>query len=346
MHIKYYVIYQTITGAFKKMGIMLEFLSQKKGFSFDIMKFSILSSKRISLSRLYSIENVLSAELGYPVKIIKDEDYINVEFPDLCSREVHFDSAAERIKKNKSILPIALGRKENGHKDICNLHYMPHLLIAGNGNSGQLNMLENVIASITEKRKSEEVKFILADIAGNDFDRYSDSSYLHGKLIKDNKTLIESLEWVCDEIMNRYYLLADAEVRNIVEYNKKASEKLPYLVLIVKDIKDVIINCRNDFEIYIKKIAAKAMAAGIHIVLSSSVASFEIITATILNNMPARIAFRTDNAIQSRLLINTLDAMYLYYPEDFIFLMRYGEEPIRMKAFVLDKEAGEKHEQR
>ena len=94
------------------MGIRLEFLSQKKGFSFDIMKFSILSSKRISLSRLYSIENVLSAELGYPVKIIKDEDYINVEFPDLCPREGHFDSTAERIKKNKSILRLPLEERK------------------------------------------------------------------------------------------------------------------------------------------------------------------------------------------------------------------------------------------
>ena len=301
------------------------------------MKFSILSSKRISLSRLYSIENVLSAGLGYPVKIRKDEDYINVEFPAPNPIEVPFDSVSESLKKSCCILPIALGRKENGHKAIIDLHLMPHLLIAGSGNSGQLNMLETVIASISSKRTADEVKFILADIAGDDFDRYSDSLYLHGgSLIKDEKALLESLEWINDEIMRRYYLLAEAEARNIAEYNKKASDKLPYLVLIVKDLKKVMNCCGHDFESYMQRIAAKAMAAGVHIVLSSSEASTSVITGHILNNMPARAAFRTDNAIQSRILINNPDAMYLYYPEDFIFLRRYGEEPMRMKAFTAE----------
>ena len=334
MQNSYHEIEQKIIMALRNAKIKAEFYNKHKGYSYDVMRFCILSSPRISLNRLYSVENVLSAELGYPVKIRKEDGYLNVEFPDLCPREVHFDSVSESLKKSSCILPILLGRKENGHKAIIDLHYMPHLLIAGSGNSGQLIMLDNAIASLIAKRTPEAVRFILADIAGNYFERYSDSPYLYDTLIKDCKTLFESLEWINDEIMRRYYLLADAEVKNIVEYNKKSIDKLPYLVLIVKDLNDVMNYCGHDFETYMQKIAAKAMAAGVHIILSSTIVSCAAITATLLNNIPACVAFRTESSIQSRVLINTTDAMYLYYPEDFMFLNRYGKEPIRMKVFV------------
>ena len=345
MQYNYHEIEQKIIKALRNAKIKAEFCNKHKGFSYDVLRFHILSSLRISSKRLYIVGDILSAEFGYPVKIRKEDDYLNVEIPDSYPRNVYFDSAAESLKKSSCLLPILLGRKENGHKAIIDLYYMPHLLIAGSGNSGQLTMLDNVIASLTAKRTQEEVRFILADISGNDFERYSDSPYLHGTLIKDDKTLLKSLEWICDEIMRRYCLLAGAEVRNIVEYNKKADDKLPYLVLVVKDLNDVMNCCSHDFETYMQKIAAKARAAGVHIILSSTIVSCDTITATILNNIPACVAFRTDSSIQSRVLINTTDAMYLYYPEDFMFLSRYGKEPIRMKAFVANKpEEGEKHE--
>lgn len=334
MQKNYNKIEQEIIKALWEAKIRAELSEKSHGFSYDLMRFLILSSPRISQSRLDGISEALSEELGYPVKLWKEAEYINAEFPSLSPREVYFENVAESLKKSRCILPIALGRKDNGHKAIIDLHCMPHLLIGGSGDSGQLDLLKNVITSITEKRTEEEVRFILADIEGNDLDNYSDSPYLqHNAVVKDKESLFESLEWLNDEIMRRYCLFAEAEVKNIVEYNRKADEKLPYLVLIVKDLKNVMMNYGQDLEIYLQKIAAKAMAPGVHIALSSTAVSSAIITVGILNSMPARAAFQTDNAIQSRILINMPDAMYLYYPGDFLFQRKYGEEPLRMKLY-------------
>ena len=280
-------------------------------------RFDLLSSPRISMDRLFRAEAILSEEIGQITRVRKNKDSIVVELPNPCPPMFSFDNVKEKLKKADCMLPLALGRTDSGREFIVDLCKLPHLLIAGSGPDGQLNLLETMMASISEVRTPDEVQFILVDIDGHSFDKHSDSKYLmEDGLIKDYGVLFEALEWLDNEIFRRYYLLSDTQCRNIVEYNMQADDKLPYLVLMVKDIVPIQMARGKDFETYLCKIAAKARAAGIHIILASSKASTEIITGIVKNSMPAKIAFKTDSELQSRIIIDSLEAIYLYFADD------------------------------
>lgn len=300
-------------------------------------RFDLLSSPRISMDRLFRAEAMLSEAIGQITRVRKDKDSIVVELPNPCPPMFSFDDVKEKLRKVDSTLPLALGRTDSGRDFIVDLCKLPHLLIAGSGSDGQLNLLETMLASISEVRTPDEVQFILVDIDGNSFDKHSDSEYLmEDGLIKDYGVLFEALEWLDNEIFRRYGLFVDMQCRNIVEYNRQADDKLPYLVLIVKDIVPIQMARGKDFETYLCKIAAKARAAGIHIILASSKASTEIITGIVKNNMPARIAFKTDSELQSRIIIDTTEAIYLQYPDDILYMQPRGNEIKRLKSHRIE----------
>lgn len=300
-------------------------------------KFKLITSPRISMERLMKAEALVYKEIGILVKIRVDKGMVVAELPNPNAPIFSFSSVKNRLKNTGYALPLALGLTDYGRSVIIDLCEMPHMLIAGSSPEGQTNLLNVLISSILEVRASDEVKFILVDIEGKDFDKYSDSLYLmEDGLIKDLGVLFEALEWLDYELLRRYLLLADNQSRNIREYNEKACEKLPYIVFIVKDIVPVMKAKRNDFETYLCKIAAKAKAAGIHIILASSKASTEIITGTIKNNMPARIAFSTDTALQSRIIIDNVEAMYLKYPDDILYMLLCGKEMKWLKVYRVD----------
>ena len=297
-------------------------------------RFELLSSSRISKSRLLEAEDLLYQATGVLVKIRKKENSIVVELPNPCPPVFFFDDVKEKLRKTDCILPLALGRTDYGRNVIVDLWKLPHLLIGGSGSEGRQNLLDTIIASISEVRTPEEVQFILVDIEGSAFDKYSDSAYLmEDGLIKDYGVLFEALEWLDNEIFRRYSLFVDMQCRNIMEYNEKSDTRLPYLVFIVNDIVPIQVERGKDFETYLCKIAAKARAAGIHIVLASSKASAEIITGIVKNNMPARIAFKTDTELQSRIIIDNADAIYLHYPDDILFSAPQSKSVKQLKGY-------------
>lgn len=295
-------------------------------------RFDLLSSPRISMDRLFRAEAMLSEAIGQITRVRKDKDSIVVELPNPCSPMFSFDDVKEKLKKVDCMLPLALGRTDSGRDFIVDLCKLPHLLIAGSGSDGQLNLLETMIASISEVRTPDDVQFILVDIDGNSFDKHSKSAYLmEDGLIKDYGVLFEALEWLDNEIFRRYSLFVDMQCRNIMEYNEKLEIRLPYLTLIVKDIVPIQMVRGKDFETYLCKIAAKARAAGIYIILASSKASTEIITGIVKNNIPARIAFHADATVQSRMVINNTDAIYLQYPDDILYMPSVWNDMNAMK---------------
>lgn len=301
-------------------------------------RFDLLSSPRISMDRLFRAEAMLSEAIGEVTRVRKDKDSIVVELPNPCPPMFSFDDVKEKLKKADCMLPLALGRTDSGRDFIVDLCKLPHLLIAGSGSDGQLNLLETMMASISEVRTPDEVQFILVDIDGNSFDKHSDSAYLmEDGLIKDYGVLFEALGWLDNEIFRRYGLFVDMQCRNIVECNRQADDKLPYLVLIVKDIVPIQMARGKDFETYLCKIAAKARAAGIHIVLASSKVSTEIITGIVKNNMPARIAFHTDSALQSRIIIDSLEAMYLQYPDNILFYSPISKKMKQLRLYEAER---------
>lgn len=300
--------------------------------------FELLSSPKISRERLTKAETMLIEETGQHVRIRKTEDSIIAEIPNPYPPVFSFGDVKEKLRKQRCILPLALGKNDYGRSIIADLWKMPHILIGGSGEAGQKNLLDLMVISISEVRTSKEAKFILVDIDGTDFDKYSESPYLlEDGLVKDYDSLFDTLDWLDSEVYNRYCILMLAHCRNITEYNKKARKKLPYLIFIVKDIVSIQRKRKNDFERYINKIAAKARAAGIHLVLASSAVSAGIITGTIKNNMPAKIAFHMDSALQSRIIIDNTEAMYLGTQDDFLFSHPSHEKMQRGLSYKIEE---------
>lgn len=300
-------------------------------------RFDLLSPRRISMDRLLRAEAMLSEDIGQIARVRKDKDSIVVELPNPCPPIFSFDDVKEKLREADCMLPLALGRTDYGRDVIVDLWKLPHLLIGGSGSNGQQNLLETMIGSISEERTPAEAQFILVDIDGNSFDKYSASAYLmEDGLVKDYGVLFEALEWLDNEIFRRYSLFVDMQCRNIMEYNEKSESKLPYLILIVKDIVPIQMNRGRDFETYLCKIAAKARAAGIHIILASSKASADIITGIVKSNMPARIAFKTDSDLQSRIIIDSPDAIYLHFEDEILFLRPQDSKPRRLKSYVFE----------
>ena len=301
------------------------------------LRYESLSSSRISKERLLKAETMLYEQTGQLARIRKVEDAIVVELPNPCPPVFRFDDVKEKLRKADCVLPLALGRTDYGRDFIVDLRKLPHLLIGGSGSDGQQDLIDTIIASISEVRTPEEVQFILVDVEGNDFDKYSDSAYhMEDGLIKDYGVLFEALEWLNCEIFHRYCLLAEKQCRNIIEYNEKSENKLPYLIIIVKDIAPIQKERGKDFETYLCKIAVKARAAGVHMILASSKASASIITGTVKSNMPARIAFYANSALQSRIIIDNTEAIYLQYPDDILFSAPMADEEKRLKTYTKD----------
>ena len=299
-------------------------------------RFDLLSSQKVSMNRLLDVESKLYEETGQLARIRKCKDSIVAEIPNPHPPVFYFDNVKDKLRKADFILPLALGHTDYGRDVIVDLLELPHLLICGGEAGWQNNLLEVLIASMSEARTPDEVKFIIADSAGNGLDKYSDSPYLAEQgIIKGCDAIIETLDWLADELFYRYYLIAGKECLNIARYNEKSEDKIPYLVTIINDIVPLQPR-RKDFEIYLCKIAAKAKAAGIHLILMSSKASAEVISGTVKNNIPAKIAFKAEYILQSKLMIDTPDAVYLSYPDDILFSHpRVGIEK-RLKSFHMD----------
>ena len=316
------------------LKIKVQPVSMEHRYTCIRFKFDLLSSQKISMDRLLKAESILFDETGQPAKIRKINDSIVVEIPNPCPPKFYFNDVKDKLRRTKCILPLALGRTDYGRDVIVDLDQMPHVLIGGSNAEGQQNLLDIIISSLSEVRTSDEVKFILVNINDNGFDKYLDSEYLmEDELIKDYEVFFEALEWLDYEIFRRYCLLSDKQCRNIKEYNEKSEIRLPYLIIIVKDIVPIQMSRGKEFEVYLRKIAAKARAAGVHIILASSKASSEIVTGIVKNNMPARIAFKTDTELQSRIIIDNAEAMYLKYPDDILFLSNQEKDFKRLKGY-------------
>lgn len=328
----------TIKNVLSALGIKVQPASLAHRNTHIQFVFELLSSPKISRKRLTKAETMLIEETGQHVRIRKTEDSITAEIPNPYPPVFSFGDVKEKLRKQRCILPLALGKRDDGRSIIVDLWKMPHILIGGSGEVGQKNLLDLMVASISEVRTSKDVKFIIVDIDGTDFDKYSESPYLlEDGLVKDSDGLFETLDWLDSEVYNRYCILMLAHCRNITEYNKKARKKLPYLIFIVKDIVSIQRKRKNDFERYINKIAAKARAAGIHLVLASSAVSAGIITGTIKNNMPAKIAFHMDSALQSRIIIDNTEAMYLGTQDDFLFSHPSHEKMQRGLSYKIEE---------
>ena len=202
-------------------------------------------------------------------------------------------------------MPIALGKSISGNPIIGDLTTMPHLLIAGTTGSGKSVCINTIILSLLYKLTPDKCKFILIDPKMLELSTYERIPHLLCPVITEPKRAASVLGWVVKEMENRYRLMTKEGVRNIDGYNQKHNLPMPYIVVIVDEMSDLMLVAGKEIENYIQKLSQMARAAGIHIIMATQRPSVDVITGTIKANFPTRISFQVTSKIDSRTILES-----------------------------------------
>ena len=217
-------------------------------------------------------------------------------------------------------LPIALGKSISGNPIISDLTSMPHLLIAGTTGSGKSVCINTIILSLMYRLKPDLCKFILIDPKMLELSTYEGVPHLLCPVITEAKKAASVLGWVVREMENRYKLMTKVGVRNIDGYNTKHKVLMPYIVVVVDEMSDLMLVASKDIENYIQKLSQMARAAGIHIIMATQRPSVDVITGTIKANFPTRISFQVSSKIDSRTILGEQGAEQLLGKGDMLFM--------------------------
>ena len=223
-------------------------------------------------------------------------------------------------KKKDVKLPIALGKSISGMPITSDLSSMPHLLIAGTTGSGKSVCINTIILSLLYRHSPEKCKFILIDPKMLELSTYEGIPHLLCPVITEAKKAASVLGWVVKEMENRYKLMTKVGVRNIDGYNEKHKISMPYIVVIVDEMSDLMLVAGKDIENYIQKLSQMARAAGIHIIMATQRPSVDVITGTIKANFPTRISFQVTSKIDSRTILGEQGAEQLLGKGDMLYM--------------------------
>ncbi|MCK5521144.1 MAG: DUF87 domain-containing protein [Candidatus Marinimicrobia bacterium] len=297
------------------------------------------------------IARVMSAKRIRIIAPIPGKNVVGVEIPNKNPEIVYFKSIvnSEHFTAGKSVLSIALGKMVNGKPFTFDLDKMPHILIAGTTGSGKSVCINTLIMSILYRAKPSEVKFIMVDPKKLELSIYKalvnyhliTSEDIEEYVITTPQNAVLALRSAEVEMERRYTILSEAKVRNIAEYNNKAEQTgefkaLPYIVVIIDELADLMITASREIEEPIARLAQMARAVGIHLVVATQRPSVDVITGVIRSNFPARIAFQVPTKIDSRTILDKGGAEKLLGKGDMLFLAPGTSEPIRVhNSFVI-----------
>lgn len=278
---------------------------------------------------------------------IPGKNTIGIEVPNKTSKPVLLKEILQsnEFKMNKSPLTVALGLDISGKPIVTDLQKMPHGLIAGATGSGKSVCINAMLVSLLYKSAPHQVKLLLIDPKMVELAPYNHIPHLVSPVITDVKAATAALKWAVEEMERRYELFAHTGVRDIARYNemvKRHDEKsgeMPYLVIIIDELADLMMVAPGDVEEAICRIAQKARACGIHLILATQRPSVDVITGLIKANIPTRIAFSVSSQVDSRTIIDTNGADKLLGKGDMLFLENGSSKPIRVQGnFVSDDE--------
>ncbi|MCM2990846.1 FtsK/SpoIIIE domain-containing protein [Bacillus safensis] len=277
---------------------------------------------------------------------IPGKNTIGIEVPNLHSKMVFLREMirSSAFRDNPSPLTAALGLDISGQPVVVDLQKMPHGLIAGATGSGKSVCINTILVSLMFKASPDEVKMLLIDPKMVELAPYNHIPHLVSPVITDAKTATAALKWVVDEMERRYELFAHSGVREIKRFNelvkeKQMGEKLPYLVVVIDELADLMMVAPNEVEESICRIAQKARACGIHLLIATQRPSVDVITGLIKANIPTRIAFSVSSQVDSRTIIDMAGAEKLLGKGDMLFLENGSGKPTRLQGnFVSDRE--------
>ena len=303
----------------------------------------------VKLTKIAALENNLALDLAaQSIRIeapIPGKKAVGIEVPNLKAATVRLASilSSPEWPQLQSPLGFTIGKDISGAPVLGALDKMPHILIAGQTNSGKSVMINTLLTSLLYRNSPSDLKLILVDPKHVELSPYNDIPHLLTGVITEPEKCISALKWSVAEMERRYRTLADAKKRNIVEYNQlKKDEGMPYIVIVIDELADLMMMAARDVEALIVRIAQKARAVGIHLVIATQRPSVDVITGLIKANIPARIAFTTTSQVDSRTIIDMIGAEKLLGMGDMLYSTADMPKPKRVQGALIEIEEVQK----
>ncbi len=311
-----------------------------------ITSYELQPAPGVKVHNIVSLANDIALNLkAQSVRIvapIPGKDVVGIEIPNRKRQPVYLREVLESkaFKDTRSKLALAFGKDIQGECLVADIEDMPHILIAGTTGAGKSVCINSLIMSMLYNAYPTEVQFLMIDPKMVELAAFSDIPQLITPIVTDAKKASNALKWIVGEMEDRYQRLAKAGVRNIIGYNKIVSEEnMPYIIVIIDELADLMSVARRDVEESITRLAQLSRAAGIHIILATQRPSVDVITGVIKANFPCRVSFQVSSKVDSRTVLDMNGAEILLGKGDMLFLPAGSPKPVRAQAcFVSDKE--------
>jgi S-DNA-T family DNA segregation ATPase FtsK/SpoIIIE len=301
-----------------------------------------VSRTRVKVERITSLANDLALTLAAPSLRIEapvpGKGIVGIEVPNIVSSVVSLRDVIETTVfqklKAKSKLAIGLGKGAGGEAAAGDLAKMPHLLIAGATGSGKTVCLNTIICSLLLHNTPDEVQFLMVDPKRVELTPFNSIPHLAAPVIVDTEKAIIALRWLSQEMDRRYKVMATANVRNIEGFNKNKTgmERMPFLILIIDELADLMMTAGNEVEHNLCRLAQLARATGIHLVVATQRPSVDVITGLIKANFPTRISFAVTSQVDSRTILDGVGAEKLLGKGDMLYAPTDAEKPKRLQG--------------
>lgn len=307
-----------------------------------VTQYTLKPPTGVKLTKITALENNLSLDLAaHSIRMeapIPGKRAVGIEVPNVKSATVRLSSIllSREWQETTGSLSFAIGKDISGAPVVADLARMPHILVAGQTGSGKSVMINTILTSLLYRNSPADLKLILVDPKQVELKPYDDIPHLLTPVITEPEKCISALKWAVAEMERRYRALADVSKRNIAEYNNlKKEEGMPYIVIVIDELADLMMMAARDVEALVVRIAQKARAVGIHLVLATQRPSVDVITGLIKANVPARIAFTTASQVDSRTIIDQVGAEKLLGQGDMLLTTADMPKPKRIQGALI-----------
>ncbi len=333
---------QAIRETFENFNINVEMEGANVGPR--VTQYTLKPPAGTKLTKITALENNLALDLAATsIRMeapIPGKRLVGIEVPNIKPATVRMSSLLQSNEwraVNANPLSFVIGKDIAGLPVVADLAKMPHLLVAGQTGSGKSVMINTILTSMLYHNSPSDLKLILVDPKQVELTPYNDIPHLLTPVIHEPEKCISALKWAVAEMERRLKTMAGAGKRNIAEYNNlKSEEGMPYIVIVIDELADLMMMAARDVEALIVRLAQKARAAGIHLVLATQRPSVDVITGLIKANVPARIAFTVASQIDSRTIIDQMGAEKLLGRGDMLFLTSDMPKPKRVQGALID----------
>lgn len=339
---------QQLNDAFYYFNVPAEVVNVIEGPS--VTRFELSVERGVKVSRITALQDDIKMALAAKdIRIeapIPGTSLVGIEVPNQQPTKVNLRSILETqaFKHAESKLTVAMGSRINNEPLLMDIAKTPHALIAGATGSGKSVSINSILLSLLYRNHPEELKLLLIDPKMVELAPYNDLPHLVAPVITDVKAATQSLKWAVEEMERRYKRFAQTHVRNITAFNKKVSydQRMPKIVIVIDELADLMMMAPQDVEQSIARIAQKARACGIHMLVATQRPSVNVITGLIKANIPTRIAFMVSSSVDSRTILDSGGAERLLGYGDMLYLGGGMNKPIRVQGtFVSDEEIDE-----